>query len=164
MSLAVFLFPLSDNLICMGFYCAMFRPTYVGYVLLQSPSAISASSCPIFQSLLQETSSLELKGKPSLKRVRQCGESGCVCCGLIWDGVSSVFPESSPLEDRIAFGRIHQVGGTEWVRIGLVCKDYNGNQPVTTPREYVDFHWNCDEGEKITAPCSVRFSLGKIAD
>lgn len=103
------------------------------------------STCSILSRLLaRPLSTITLPEQPSLSEVRHCGESGCVYCQLIWDGVSSIFPGFSSWNDTKGFGFTLHEGSVRWLRIGIafVARDVVRG----FPREWIDFHWLPAEG------------------
>ncbi|KAH6961916.1 heterokaryon incompatibility protein-domain-containing protein [Ilyonectria sp. MPI-CAGE-AT-0026] len=111
---------------------------------LESPSTLADSSCRVFQSLLAKPiTTTQLQGHPCVSEVRRCGESGCVSCKLIWDGISCIFPGLGTWDETTAFGFVLRENDVEWLRIGIV-RD-SGDNVRGVPRERVDFHWISDE-------------------
>lgn len=120
---------------------------------LESPSTLADSSCRVFQSLLAKPITFtQLQGHPCVSEVRRCGESGCVSCQLIWDGISCMFPRLSTWDETRAFGFVLRENGVEWLRIGMV-RD-SGDNVRGVPREWIDFHWISGEC-KLCVFCAI---------
>jgi hypothetical protein len=128
---------------------------------LKSLDTLTSSPCSVFQRLLAHLPSTRTPPEqPSFSEVRVCGESGCVTCQLIWDGVSRFFPEVASWNDTTAFILPLRENNSQWLRVGIarIANDV----ALGVPREWVDFRWLTANGKSFPWFLSAVFEHANI--